>query len=884
MRDVSTLYFLIFMILLGKKALSQWISEPSLPNYPVCSSTKTLTDISGEYNFKDDIYRSRDFCLYIVSEDHSTLSVRFLDFNFGFEDENGNCSNFLEIGTPKDSPQPQQKRYCGSKSPPPFVSSSDIVWIWVHREFMLRQSNIELIYDAAPRCNGDIVINSYTFLTSPKYPTSVFNCAWTILVRESVSDQPLQIQLTNWFIQNSAASLEIYDSRGGKFLARFDESTSADKATNVVITTTGPHAYVSFYSDTLGIGKADFNATVKIKGYCTPGTLPCGDGMNCYSHEQICNSQQDCSTGYDELGCGDCKATQFWCGREDGSCYNRDQRCNGFKDCPRSLQDETNCRICGPGSFLCKSDSKCIYERWRCDGDFDCSDKSDEQDCDYTASRRVITAAVIGSLVCSLLLVIALGCTCKLYSLRASHHRYSHHQYRATPLTRVERELFQRQAPPTYDMTISGTSTESASSTRSQRQRRRRNRRYQFQRAAPANIGHQCNNSSREESIESNNPAPPEAEPSVSVQPTVTSTSANPVTSEEQTSSNAELRQNSASFVIESIPDILAEMIFAPRQGRANPAHRNGVLNPVRTSTPIPIETRESGTQTSSNTNPGNGANTPNTTATTRQTPTTSSGMRVVRSTSRSRGRNRRSNSKDQQAKPLPKKKRILPVMVQAPCPDAVVEEDTLACVYPCPPSYSQAVESNDPKVESSSAETQNEVSLIGSINEDDAGETTDQVFSPEEDSLKTTKSSFFPFSLGQALRNITFSRFSKNPYLQIEAEDIIVGSNSNEAGVSGINSNAGDDNSSSQRQLRPSISSDESMLDCTFDTDSLGPNNELQDMSSKNMTTHTNSMTSGNNMKVFPKRKNNVNPFNTNEDSSSCNTSLDMSTSRENA
>jgi len=38
--------------------------------------------------------------------------------------------------------------------------------------------------------------------------------------------------------------------------------------------------------------------------------------------------------------------------------------------------------------------------------------------------RKVITAALIGSLVCGLLLVIALGCAFKLYSLRTREYRY----------------------------------------------------------------------------------------------------------------------------------------------------------------------------------------------------------------------------------------------------------------------------------------------------------------------------------------------------------------------------------------------------------------------------------------------------------------------------
>ncbi|KAK9403099.1 low-density lipoprotein receptor-related protein 12 [Crotalus adamanteus] len=125
-----------------------------------------------------------------------------------------------------------------------------------------------------------------------------------------------------------------------------------------------------------------------------------------------------------------CDCNQFHCA--NGKCVPESWKCNDM--------DEWN--------FHCKN-NRCVFESWVCDSQDDCGDGSDEENCPVIVPTRVITAAVIGSLICGLLLVIALGCTCKLYSLRMFERRSFE-----TQLSRVEAELLRREAPPSYGQLI----------------------------------------------------------------------------------------------------------------------------------------------------------------------------------------------------------------------------------------------------------------------------------------------------------------------------------------------------------------------------------------------------------------------------------------------
>ncbi|XP_040887006.1 low-density lipoprotein receptor-related protein 10 [Toxotes jaculatrix] len=301
---------------------------------------------------------------------------------------------------------------------------------------------------------GGLIQTFYGTFSPPALRGPPLHCVWTLDPQDS---RPLRLDL-QLLVLGPGDRLTIYNKEQGKGdIIKIITSASNYKLVQVESHTGLLSMTYDTLRDSVGSG---FNATFHVGSYCPPWEGRCGGASGgCFTQEQRCDGKWDCpETGKDEEGCRGCSPNQFACGiagqRVVASshfagrpvCYPVTERCNYQLYCADG-SDERDCTVCQPGTFHCDSD-RCVFESWRCDGQVDCKDGTDELNCTVILPRKVITAATVGSLVCGLLLVIAMGCTCKLYSLRTREYSMF------APISRQEAELIQQQAPPSYGQLI----------------------------------------------------------------------------------------------------------------------------------------------------------------------------------------------------------------------------------------------------------------------------------------------------------------------------------------------------------------------------------------------------------------------------------------------
>ncbi|KAK5893443.1 hypothetical protein CgunFtcFv8_006315 [Champsocephalus gunnari] len=255
---------------------------------------------------------------------------------------------------------------------------------------------------------GGLLQTFYGTFSPPALRGPPLLCVWTLDPQDS---RPLRLDLQQ-LVLGRGDRLSIYNREKGKGdIIKIITSASNYKSVQVESHT----GLLSMTYETLPESEGNgFNATFHVGTYCPPW-----EGQRSVASSRLAGIPV---------------------------CYPVTERCNYQLYCVDG-GDERDCTVCQPGTFHCDSD-RCVFESWRCDGQVDCKDGTDELNCTVILPRKVITAATVGSLVCGLLLVIAMGCTCKLYSLRTREYSLF------APISRQEAELIQQQAPPSYGQLI----------------------------------------------------------------------------------------------------------------------------------------------------------------------------------------------------------------------------------------------------------------------------------------------------------------------------------------------------------------------------------------------------------------------------------------------
>ncbi|KAL7830012.1 hypothetical protein SRHO_G00311390 [Serrasalmus rhombeus] len=467
--EIITISFQDFEIQSSHRCGLDWISigtYKNLDGYRACGSSIPAPYISSQDHVwikfhSDDSLTGKGFRLsYITgkSEEPSCESDQFHCANGKCIPESWKCNTMDECGDNSD------EELCVQPNPSAFFSFQPCAF----NQFpcLSRYTRVYTCLPQSLKCDGSIdcqdlgdeidcdvpvcgewLRNFYGTFSSPNYPDFYppgSNCTWLI---DTGDHRKVILRFMDFKLDGTGYGdyVKVYDGLEENPRRLLRVLTAFDSRAPVAVVSSSGQLRIHFYADKINAARG-FNVTYQVDGFCLPWEIPCGGNWGCYTEQQRCDGYWHCPNGRDELNCSSCQEDEFPCSR-NGACYPRSDRCNYQNRCPNG-SDEKNCFFCQPGNFHCKN-NRCVFESWVCDAQDDCGDGSDEESCPVIVPTRVITAAVIGSLICGLLLVIALGCTCKLYSLRMFERRSFE-----TQLSRVEAELLRREAPPSYGQLI----------------------------------------------------------------------------------------------------------------------------------------------------------------------------------------------------------------------------------------------------------------------------------------------------------------------------------------------------------------------------------------------------------------------------------------------
>ncbi|KAI4806605.1 hypothetical protein KUCAC02_017423, partial [Chaenocephalus aceratus] len=161
-----------------------------------------------------------------------------------------------------------------------------------------------------------------------------------------------------------------------------------------------------------GVWQCKGVACPPVRPPCLESEFTCAEGR-CIPSQWVCDNENDCGDGSDEICLSTCAPEQFRCtSTPSGPCLNQALRCDGRTDCA----DQSDEEFCGPpppcpcahrGSFSVLMES--AFQPAVCDGRLDCgfADGSDEQDCGVVCDE--------GEFLCA-------GGRCILYLHRCDGH------------------------------------------------------------------------------------------------------------------------------------------------------------------------------------------------------------------------------------------------------------------------------------------------------------------------------------------------------------------------------------------------------------------------------------------------------------------------------